>query len=290
LRQMGENVEKPQSPAPVCFLMLENGEPMRNLSIRWAVKYDPPNNTSRGSGIDETDEDGVLRIERDFFKKSGGKLISLTFESYRGKEALSATFSVEVPAPSDLSQTTTVQVKTKPLVLTLEPSWKVDESETVQVAIQDLKTMGDYFIKLPRPYVHESSWITMPYAPTLTLPNLQPGKYRISVRLPRAAYAWMDIDHPQTEPPVMKLEPGADVKMKVRKPTDWRFIDRIYREGEDTSVDPWSTWTGLPVGRYRLRISPCDEPPQFEAIEIPFTIDENSPAVIDLGEVVLKTL
>ena len=284
LGKMGENVEKPGLPEPVRFLFLENGQPLRNFSIRWDITYSSTTGMFRpGSDTDVTDENGILRVVRNRFADPDKKSFSstLTFNSHRDKEPPSVIFSIEVAAPSDLSQTTTVQMETKPLILMLESNRKPDEGETVQVTVKDLEN-----------WRVNDRW-QMPYTQKLTLPNLQPSKYLIIVRAPRTALAQIEIEHPQAEPSPIKLEPGADVKIKLHKPDDVRRVMcELYREGEKVSLEraPDYEWKGLPLGRYRLSISSGGEQPSFEAVDIPFTIDENSPAVIDLGEIRLKAL
>ena len=299
---IGENAKKPVPEKTVRFLFLENGEPLRKFPVHWYMVSSAKRGTQHTSHSGRTDENGILHFSRDEFANPA---VSLRFQQppyWKESSPLVAVFRVELTAPFDISKTTTVPLETMPLTLTLEPHRDVYEGKTVNISIEKWHKRGDK-------HSYETVMVSLQtlYAQKLPLPNLPPGKYRINAHLPHAARASVEIEHPQAEPSVMKLAPGADIQIQIRKPPELPFVVcEIYREGEQEPLTDLrrvqgDIWEGLPVGRYRLHIPSkqgrtmhgwhSDETaPRFEPIDIPFTIDENSPALIDLGEVRLKAL
>ena len=132
---------------------------------------------------------------------------------------------------------------------------------------------------------------------------------------------WQEVDftHPQAGPVEIPLATGADIKVKIIPPEKWRRSgvfhaifkegqgrdSRRFRAGDFEHQPPWGAFFALPAGKYVLVIpGSCEQrtfdknmlkhavfpDEEFESVEIPFIIDDNSPAEIDLGEIRLEAI
>ncbi|MEO6848108.1 MAG: hypothetical protein ABI443_10785, partial [Chthoniobacterales bacterium] len=134
--------------------------------------------------------------------------------------------------------------------------------------------------------------------------NLQPGSYQLKILLPGvASYGDLNvlIDGGTLE---VKLEPGADVNIKLITPKNIRRNALGWELMRDGKVMPnkmdyydyaTGNFHGLPYGKYVLKILGSTEQPKqmtnmlpegvhFGSLDIPFQIDINSPPVLEVGE------
>jgi hypothetical protein len=103
---------------------------------------------------------------------------------------------------------------------------------------------------------------------------------------------------PDAEPVEVELKPGSDVHVKIVTPTgEETGAGELIKNGRVLDVWPdykTQTYRALGLGNYVLRIYGTDHwkrpgdrrgPDEVEYLgrDVPFTISESSPAVIDLG-------
>ena len=265
--------------------------------------------TSQGSS-DQTDADGIFTIAREAFIDSARKL-----DSFRIAPKIDYTsnivpvmFSAQVPLPDDLDTLTTVPIEAHSLKFRFVPHRDIYNGKTLHMNIQKVNERGST----------ESVGtigMNMPYQEEITLPAVQPGTYEILITdLPRAAIHRMRLEpHPQAELHEIKLPPGATLKWKFVKPADWNDDwgslnasltkdGKPFEFGIHLRIQNYSTSEkvlyNIPAGNYVLHIKPekrartqaVKPTTNYEPLEIPFAIDENSPAEIDLGELRLKQI
>ena len=154
----------------------------------------------------------------------------------------------------------------------------------------------------------------------LTLTTLQPGLYRLLIVAPGSARWFSEpIDvQPGMAPLRVKLDQGSHLYASIFVPTNSRGtgLYRLFRDDEDISErypkesydNDGPLFSGLPKGRYQLRIlstreymekNQIKEWPEkqpfyagnpreaadCEAVAVDFTIDEKTPALLDLGRI-----
>lgn len=299
LDSLGEKFVPPVPPAPVSFLVRFNGEPLKNCQLAWGVG-------SKKSGYvtseARTTASGSLPLPYKYFIDPARPVEFVRISTPDGKSPEAPLFDVLLPKPKELDKEQPVPVKTRALDLRLllpksQASYK---DKDMQVSIQRTGTESI-------PGSLPKSSFTTPITGRILFSQLQEGSYRLKLNLPGAAKFESDLPSLGSSPFEVKLEPGSDVQFKLVAPKGWRpeNLQRgLLRGGKEIQIYEYLNYqtgglSGLPVGEYVLRIPAGKDQrnrleeddsgvENFEAAEIPFRIDTQSPAILDLGEIKLN--
>jgi len=302
LNEMGENVPPPPLAGPVKFRLFLNGTPLANTEVGWEIAFGKASTTTSTS---RTDASGIATINRDYFEDPARKPTSVAF-TMESHQATPTTpwFRAESPLPVKLDQVTQVKAATHQMVLNVVPNRPAPFYEgkqmTVTLRMERAPDSRSLFGFAPVSY-------KLPVGAPVTFAALQPGKYAIDIFAPGAARWHSTFTTTGTTAVEASLEHGSDVRAKIVLPPDnrARYVQRkLSRDG--VAIDDYQyldyeagIYQGLPVGNYTLVIPPGTGEKgrpipdskeivlagsSYSGTERKFTIDDNSPPFIDLGE------
>jgi hypothetical protein len=299
LNRLGEEVEMPEVKPPVQFRVVVNGRPLAaGTSVGWRLSF---GNTSVSSDA-KVEEDGVLSLPREKFLNAGGQLDKITISS-RSSEQQNDWFEIVLPAPANLDEVITATADLVPVTVLLRPPAK-------------RLLQGEATVLLTRGTVRESGQfvgfdvrnLTATVGQPLKLPLLQPGTYELQVST-RGAQVVKHIFVAQGAGEQLldvQLQSGSDVRVEFVAPNGARnrAWTRLYNNHQpvDAFQDGDETYRGLPPGNYEIHVAGTDEEAEsafsptkpgpdevaYRGRRIAFTISENSPPFIDLGEIQLE--
>jgi len=294
-----------QASTPVRFRFFANGQPLADTSLEFSVQKAGSGSFS-SSG--RTDFNGVMSLRRDEFEDATSPVTNVVFSTKRPKTLDQPLFNVQLPPPGDLAAVTDLKINLQPLTISLGGDNNLLASEQIQVTWRATQGMrgGAYYSPIGAEDV-------LPFAPEVVFPALQPGRYRVQLRIPGAAL-WdsADIELPGQSVVNAKLERGADVRYRVVPPGSEKHDPRIRFEliHEGKPLQTYLYHSGLtnvvrslPTGQYRFRVPSTSEErnllrnpneivpkvPGHRGAEIPFAITETSPKLIDLGTIRLQS-
>lgn len=220
-------------------------------------------------------------------------------------------FAIDVPVPTDRSQTIAVPIITHPLRLILknaQPSKKV--SITLQYRGPIEKPEGY------RSYYGVGGEITIPHHEIVTFPRLGEGRYVLCVKTHgRALWQSEEIIVNDQREGIADLQPGASVNFTLVAPGDEQADKQVQHKllglpaNKRHNYYDYKTqsYHNLPIGEYTLKILSSAEkrnsqprstnspeqphpdcvPGDYSGREINFSITEDTP-VIDLGRIELQ--
>jgi hypothetical protein len=300
LSSLGEQVEMPPRPSPVRFAIKVNGLPFATKKLEWRGE----GREGGTSGIDAvTGPKGELAIERDVFLDPTRRLNSLILRNTGADPTIEPLFLETIPIPESLDGQHPVDVSTTPLEIRFSlPPQQSPENRQMRVTLKRLAYVEERY-RHYRPLFS----IEVPMAESLKLAGIQSAEYQIEVEAPEIAAFSAALTPPESGIFEIKLEPGADVRMKLLPPKDWHptsLLPVLIHEGKEltrnAAFDPekGTNFQGLPYGDYLLKIPSSKElrerllgvindGVEFDGIERAFRIEEKSPPVIDLGDIPL---
>lgn len=315
---MGYGTRAQKVSAFVLFRILLNGQPMSSgESVEWNIS------APGGGGVistTQTKSGGIVELPRLHFgnpqrSSTEVSLITLT------EESSSAKFAVTVQAPSDLDAVTDVSVKLSPLEIVLQnvTSLNAPPPETATVLLLRQRESGGFSgglngppgseIELARDNLFEKGFVVATQ-PTVLLPLVQEGAYDVLIGV-AGAEIWQGIMTvgAGTTRVEASLKPGSDVRFAIATPDGQRRAwAPLFQDGKEVNARmDWQTgsYRALPCGSYVLRIPGTDQPDDdrggrklkrgpeevtYSGRDIAFTVEEGSPAVIDLAEIRLESL
>ena len=303
LKEMGQEVQEPSMMFRADFRVLLNGQPLKGTPLEYQIQTKGPGGSS-SSG--ETDQGGVLQMERDYLEDTQRETASLQFTSRPLKSPGDAWIEASFPIPADLDRRNDIAIATQSLMLKVAPGPGVAKTMMVRLKSERHHSYGVYFETI-------SDWLPVPTDRATTFSQLQHGRYQIQV-LAAGAARWESPEitlgaRPETVEAT--LQKGADVHFELLAPggqardrnpesalmpTDgppdrYKFYDYL-----DYATQ---TYRGLPVGNYKVQIKASrarqqngrvtiPPAPPYEGEERTFRIDAQSPPLIELGTIVLK--
>jgi hypothetical protein len=308
LRDLGESALIPPraSLTPVRFRLLTNGQPLTGTSLEFSLQK--AGSGSFGSS-GQTDENGVISVPRDDFEDRTSPVKNITFATLRLKALDQACFRVPLVPPDDLTAVTDLKIDLQPLTISLGGEFAPDflAAEQVHVTCHPERPVSDGI------YVDAIAGGTVtPFASKIIFSALQPGRYRVQLRIPGAALWKSDIELPGQSVVNARLKRGADVRYRIVPPGSETHDPRIPFEliHEGKPLPTYLYYSGLtnlvcslPMGQYRFRVrstseernlwrSPNEIVPKVRGhlgAEVPFIITETSPKLIDLGTIRLRS-
>jgi hypothetical protein len=320
LRWLGEVVEVPAPAPPARFRFYLNDQPWRSRRIAYRLT-----GGGYGSGSVKTDAEGFGTIPRDDFLDPGKRGPRLAFfcvpndHDFTDRPYDDAWVSTEVEVPRAFDETGTVKFAASALPLEITYGTPPPPANEAGTRIRVSKA-GE---KDPNAWVYSILYTSSDRkAPTkFTLRTLATGRYQVFVLAPGSArFLSEPIEvKPGLAPPQLKLEKGSHVYASIWAPANGRGAGevRLFRGDEDLTEQYRGSdspdglpplFAGVPRGNYRLRVLSTAEfmrkfdikewkaePGRFgrdptedvdcEGATVEFTIDDQTPALLDLGHV-----
>ena len=205
----------------------------------------------------------------------------------------------------DLDEIRSVEVETGSMELVLRkarPTASIDDqSVRVEVRRAEKNRSG----LLP-----DAELLTFPANKAIVIDGLQIAAYHVCVNVSGCArWERITVVNAKTKAIDVQLQPGGDVHIKALPENSNREISPALlqhgREVKDFYRDESDTYRGLPIGSYVLHIPSAKElhsgglagednfgPDEIDHAgrDIAFVISENSPALVDLGEIRLSPI
>lgn len=180
LRKMGGEPGPLRERERVRFRILVNGQPFSTRSVEHTLAM---SDGSRLFGPGKTDGDGIASIERDYFCDPKRTISQLTFSARTSNSA--PWFTTKVPVPAKLDVETLIDIRVEPVTFVL-PLTRVGDSYRGKNAVVQLQRLDAKGVPSPD-YSHGRGEWSMPIAPEIVLPGVQPGDYDIELQVPGAA-------------------------------------------------------------------------------------------------------
>jgi hypothetical protein len=303
---------------PVRFQIFLNGKPLSaGERVRCTIEWN-------GNFISTTETvapDGILELSREHFTNPKRPATRVAFHG-SGIGADAIVFDTEVSPPWNFVGVTRLDIELSALEITLEnrEGLNAPSSEKAFVSIERVRadrneaaapqdaeeTTED--ASAPWNFYDEDN--EMKVTPTLRLPALQVGKYKVWIAVP-GAEIWRGIVVVDKTPQKVSatLKPGSDVQFEVVTPAGlpgpWT---QLFKDGKPIAADRDSHTKichALPLGKYVLKIPGSDPEGKerdgqkiirgpdeipFAGREVSFTVEKGSPALIELGEIHLEPL
>lgn len=306
LRAWGDDV-KEQPLKPLTFRLLHNGQAASRLNVKWEIR-------AKESAIMSerpADENGKLELKHELLVDAP-EAPQFRFAAADLKSPDDLWFEVQQNKPADLEKITDVPFETGALTLQLQLPQAMEQYRgknlLMQVSTERPLSGGTAYFQPINGYQKMS----VPVGEQIRFPALQKRTYEIEILVPGAAL-WcqkiaLDADQKTVE---VNLQKGADLKFEILAPggenRDKTTLQTLLRDGKTLNAysDFYNDYEakiyrGLPVGNYTLKIGSSAEKqkrygaqnqqisaPAYEGLERTFLIDENSPALIDLGDIEL---
>ncbi|MEO6054494.1 MAG: hypothetical protein ABIP97_10815 [Chthoniobacterales bacterium] len=299
LELMGESVKPPPAPVPVSFVIKVNGKPYANAKVNWIVGG---KKRSLRSGTDsQTDGRGVIKLERQYLTDPAFHPTNIGFYTPQGTSPGDMIFEKRIPTPEKLDVLTVVNIATRPFDIHFKLPRSADffKGRKISLSLQ-MQTDEELFMGI----VEVKAEIAAGENAHL---NLQPGVYQLKVYLHGAEtyLKWnMPIDGGALD---VSLNPGVDVTYKLKlpeNPSRYSVTGELLCGGKVVTninyYDPEpGVFNGLPYGKYVFRVASSmdqreknpDRIPdgiEFAQRDVPFEINADTPAVLELGEISLK--
>ena len=223
LRGLGETVAEPFPARPVAFRLIVNGKPAAQRKVEWTLVK---GEKERESSSDETDRDGILRLDRDPFMDPRNRITSVLLTAPNLTSATDAWFAVSFDRPRDLDSVSTASIRTGSLTVLIPESLSAGDGRR-PTTIQLLGEIARYGpVSVPLPISQELPLVSA----RITFPHLQHGQYQ----------AWLQ------EPLGVHTSPAAEVG---ERPATVAVNERTFEEeAEDHSspLDPDPLSRALP--------------------------------------------
>jgi len=308
---------KPVPPAPpVRFRLDLNGKPLRATTVEYRI-----GGVERGGGGSvETDADGFLTVARDLFLDPNSRGTQIRFSKFPDEAWEIGPYerpwiSTTVDIPKAYDETTMVHLSACAVPVEIEyptpPKESARPDTVITLATADAPRLN------PPGYTMQFGGSAGKPPERFTLSTIAPGEYRFIITTPGAAYHVTDpfVVSPAMAPIRIRLDKGSDVYAVISMPLNARGsgLLRLYRDGSDnTSLEvptdlSSAHFRSLPIGKYHLHVlstaefmrenkitewkaPEADWQTDFtkgvdcEPLTVDFTINQDSPALLDLGE------
>ena len=269
LASLGEALPTLPPRPPVVFAFALADQPLASTDVSYSV-----DNGCHQGGTRTTDERGLLRLPRDLFLNPASKGIPVVFSSPRSYRPAAfpqpeapPLWKLNVPQPADLDQVIPVAVSAGRLILeiTLPSSIRRTEDDHLNFDLALLDSANASTVDW-----NESTAVVLPIKSRIEFPSLEPGPYRLRVRA-CGAQEWISPTFsisPGVNQLRVPLVPGSDVRLpvfRVETPLGLRWPEpecELWSGGkklasrviDQSFLESYRRYRGLPPGRYRLRV------------------------------------
>jgi hypothetical protein len=309
---MGQEVKAVARMQPFRLRLLVNGQPLpAGTAVQAGVFFREKGGGGASSRGVSTDENGIVTIDREELSSYRDKDQSLQvglFLATLDPKAGDAWFQVPVPVPANSDDIINVPVELTSLDVVLQ-----DKTPRRPIA----QSSGEVRVsRLPNDETGPSGFSNIKVSASLDQPmhidGLQPGAYQVVADLAGFQHAEQQVQVRSGGAKInLKLDRGSDVHAKIILPgregnrrAYWKLLANGKEIREDNFDYETKTFRGLPPGDYTLHISSRDEmrhdhgdllatgPDEinYAGQEIAFTVSDNSPSAIDLGEIRLQEI
>ncbi len=301
LRNSGHPADIPSKLGPVRYRILIDDQPYAKHRVQWAI-----GRSESGQFFDVwTDEDGVVEVSRDVFTEpTSDPVLRCALRSMSMDSLEDAWWGVLLPPPPPSGEIIPIEIKTQPLAVKLslprsDTDWK---DRKMELTLWGDQSPGNQSLGLWGPMRFK-----MTPQPELRFARIMAGTYNLEVRVPGATVWKGDIAAGKSAEFTVPLRQASDVAYEVRAPgglSQWLFIPSVLQDGKIVPVD-WDNYTnaklrGVPIGKYTLHFPSRAEMkgrylgmepdgPDFPATDVPFEVRADSPAVIDLGPIAIRS-
>jgi hypothetical protein len=302
------SVELPEDDGKVKFRILVDGVPLPNFNLGYELEgssssfgYYSRNGKTTDKGIFNLNKDELLDTKKD------NQRIRFSSNSGAGKSQM-LFFCTDMIIPENISDTIDVFISTGRLRI----NFNLNRDKSFYMG----KKMSIYFSgsQCQLHYLELSDLVQESYFLPL---KVQLGKFYLSISIP-GSKDWHDFleINSDTTTLLVDLYPGTSVKFKIKAPGGEKSDQEVsFKLIHNNIIDDYGFayynynldgYESLPVGTYTLKIfsskekkarikenssNSCDEIiPEYvdyEGKELSFTIDSNSPEIIDFGTIEL---
>lgn len=299
LTSIGEKVALPPLPKPVCFQILMNGGPIAgDTSVAWSV-YGATGGMI--SSVAKPNEKGMIEIKREHFLDRERKPKSVALETGAAESAREPFFYVPLPLPENLDSVTRVDLDLQSMQLMIHGPRQTQPATEQNATIHIERNKNESESEVEHIYHRIARTFDASAGQPISL-MLQPGSYKLEILLPGAErYTRIVTVDAKNSSIDAQLRPGADVHVEPVRPDDQRMLGGGYltKPNSETDLkyyqDQNGTFRGLPCGDYVLHIpgstdlqSKSDlfvDAVNYAGRQIPFSVSEKSPPLIDLGTI-----
>ncbi|MFV0414792.1 MAG: hypothetical protein ACK5NG_00330 [Chthoniobacterales bacterium] len=298
LTDMGKTFTMPPKAGPLRYQLLVNGKPYANREVSWTIASE----SDLGSTA-KTDENGILELPRDTFLDHKA-IRTLALRSTKMADPNDPWFSLLIPAPlpqeAALFAITAVPLK---LVLRLPKPASQFANEIMEVTLRGVQDRKNQEIGFQSP-----ARFALPVSEKLNFLQISPGVYRMEIRIP-GCITWkgnLTVKKDTAEEEIT-FGRASDVIVKTEPPQGWHssaILPELWQKEKRVSAD-WDyekrRFRGVPPGDYEIRIPSSKEvrkrihgllpdSPEFSGTNIPLTVQDDSPNIIDLKQISLQTI
>ncbi len=297
LAEMGKPPGRMAPSGPVTFRFTMGGKPFPSGVFSYGL---PCANDSACAALDGfggpvlLDSNGTMPLERTAYAEARHRAGALRFHASPSGKIKAPVFDVAVPLPERPADTILVDIPLRRLAFEIVPPTGIAPTQE-----QALEVILSPLLSSPEDVLGASSY-SAPLRSRFTLPSVGDGFYRLEFRLPGAAAVKVDrFEVHGGSIDTVFLSKGSDVRFRIPFSEDGEIarytlsrrgagvVDTGYvaeiesrRSGEAKLAAKCS---GLSPGRYALRIESGRR-----ASTKAFVIAQDSPEVVDLGEIRLR--
>ncbi len=315
---MGQATRSKAARGPVLCRILLNGQPMDSgEKIEWRL-------SSPGGQVSSTTQirsGGIVELPREHFGHPQRGATEIHLSTLNEKDSATK-FAVTMRAPPDADAITDVAVTLRPLEIVLRNVNGLNapppETATVLMLRRDSDSRppnapgevtlpDDAQLDFARGRVRMDGFLVKTQ-PAIALPRVQVGSYDVFIAV-SGAEVWHGrvTVGPGTSRVDAHLQPGSDVRFNIVLPNgDRRGWAPLFKDGKqlDLRYDfEKGSYRALACGSYILRIAGSDaadadgggrklkrgpDEVPYAGQDVAFTVEQGSPPVIDLGDIVLK--
>jgi hypothetical protein len=299
LKEAGETVQIPPKLGPVRYRLLVDGKPYASKRVAWYINWAA---LGRGEEV-MSDADGVVEVPRDhFIDNAAGQIRGFGLHSQDLEDVSSPWFGVRLPLPPANDDIIPVEVKTTPVRIRLpevRPQEELD-GKFITVKVNPVTWPGESSLGFS-----QSARVGVPAAGEFTL-SLAPGEYGLEVRAPGAS-TWIGKVRAGKDAELsLPLVRASTVRYSYKLPEGWpQYAGQplLMQDGKVVMSDHDAEkrmYRGVSEGKYVLHFRSSAEvrqrhefwkdlkAPDFEGVDVPVEVTDDSPVVIDVGAVELK--
>lgn len=279
-------------PCQFQYRLLVNGQPLKNTRINVVV------DRSWSAGGVPTSEDGTINVEQGPFVDPQPGVRETIVESRRELEPGVPIFARRLSLPNDIAKVTDVEIVAQKIKVRLKiPRHDVEFAEKKMEITLTGPRLDVEVEPAGLTYVFD-----VPAKREFAFPPLSTGEYELRILFPGCA-SWAGKFQVEADREIeIDFQKGCDVQYSIASSDPGvRFVvPQLFKDGKEMKLErsPNGLIAGLPLGRYVLRIPSSgelrrktglhlDEATRFGATEIPFVLNESSPALVDLCAIAL---
>lgn len=298
LENAGQDAVAPDIPTEVRYRLLVDGQPLKNAEIDVVS----PEGASWSRARHKIDENGILSLGRDAFVDPHAPIREYAVLNLSHAKRDSLIFTRLLSLPKDETKVCDVEIAVHRLKIILEIPRFAAELEGKQMRMKLVDVLGK---TLPL-YNPASYRFDAPAGREFEFPRLAAGTYDLEISVPGCARWAGQIRVEEDREFKVALRKGSDISYRLLS-SDERtnyIVPKVLEDGKEVELGESrgdGVVRGIPPGKYVLRVpSSADvrkteehllgDETHFGSVDIPFVVQADSPALIDLGAISLPAL